>query len=290
MTLLNSIVYFISFLIEQIVAFNSFACPSLASEASNIASPSEMGRTPEFPPSCGIWPFTSRANHSCYSNSYRSFIGDMQITRATRDIPANTEVTIWYRVPYAKGCNTAQQDLCGRGFECTCVICVDDKKTTKTKSTSRENLLGDLKASFDAPSGPDLAKAKRTLLVLEKTYKLPATRVPRLALWESYMHLVRLYAARYRREETIYSALKLLECLGFELGGSVRSEDGMFRVKKWGLLFDRVIEVWMHLRCACVGFYSPAVCDTLEAYARLTYRVCRGEEETFDENMGDYLT
>jgi len=40
----------------------------------------------------GIWIISSYINHSCISNCRRSFIGDMQIIRATQDLHADTEL------------------------------------------------------------------------------------------------------------------------------------------------------------------------------------------------------
>lgn len=41
-------------------------------------------------------PNTSRANHSCVPNGDRSFIGDMMIIRATREIKAGEEIRLSY--------------------------------------------------------------------------------------------------------------------------------------------------------------------------------------------------
>lgn len=242
----------------------------------------------EFPPSCGIWPFSSRINHCCYSNAYRSFIGHIQITRATCDIPVNTEVTFWYKIPYIEGHNTAEQDLRRWGFECCCTICVADKNTKKTIFTRRKNLLRDLKAVFATLNKPDLAKAKRFLAELEKTHDKPATRVPRLALWKSYLLLVRHHAGEGRSEEVIDSALKLLATLGFvfegSLVGNADSDHEPFRVTKWGMVFIEVIEVWTLLERAC-RVSNRNMCGALEAYARLTFKMCKGEDETFVKSL-----
>ena len=40
----------------------------------------------------GIWLLASLVNHSGVANCIRSFVGDMQIIRATKDLAANTEL------------------------------------------------------------------------------------------------------------------------------------------------------------------------------------------------------
>lgn len=41
-------------------------------------------------------PTTTRANHSCIPNGDRSFIGDMMILRATREIKAGVDIRLSY--------------------------------------------------------------------------------------------------------------------------------------------------------------------------------------------------
>jgi hypothetical protein len=38
------------------------------------------------------------------------------------------------------------------------------------------------------------AKVERLLTAIESTYKLPSSKVPRLAIWIPYLHLMRAYA------------------------------------------------------------------------------------------------
>lgn len=84
-----------TFFICRIVALNSFGCP-LNSRESHINPTPEKNRAFH---SSGIWPQASYINHSCLSNARRSFVGDMMIVRASRNLPPDTELTWWYQRP-----------------------------------------------------------------------------------------------------------------------------------------------------------------------------------------------
>jgi SET domain len=245
--------------------------------------------------SCGIWVQASYINHSCYSNVRRSFLGDMQIIRAARDIPADTELTFWYQVPDTKGYAKRQEKLQNWGFQCKCVMCTEEKNTPAKNTKKREALLGDLRAAFVAPSGVQLPKIERLLKALEQTYKTSSAQVARLALWEPYLLLARMYAAQDQAEKVITIAPKALASLGFVIKGAeitpsaeaTRSNAAnvSFVVEQWGLVFDRVVEAWVHLWKA-YKHVAPQLGGQAEECARTAYRICVGEDVTFDEYYG----
>ncbi len=104
-----------SLLVERIISLNGFGC-ALTSEERNLRATKESENRYH---SGGVWLMASKINHSCISNVRRSFIGDLQIIRATRDIPADTELTFWYTVPtgdYYK----MQKGLESWDFQCKC--------------------------------------------------------------------------------------------------------------------------------------------------------------------------
>lgn len=70
------------------MSLNSFGAPRTSRESVEArANHSERGYS-----TCGIWPIASRINHACLSNCRRSFIGNMLLVRATRDMDAGTEL------------------------------------------------------------------------------------------------------------------------------------------------------------------------------------------------------
>lgn len=121
-----------SFLVDRIISLNVFGCPRTSLESHSAKSTSEPQRRSESHHTCGIFIKASYINHSCYSNARRSFIGDMLVVRATRNIPVGSEIFWWYAIPgpndtYEK----TQEKLQNWGFQCTCAICQQSKKTKK---------------------------------------------------------------------------------------------------------------------------------------------------------------
>ncbi|KAF7502553.1 hypothetical protein GJ744_005492 [Endocarpon pusillum] len=282
-----------TFLVDRIISLNAFGFP-LTSLSSHLGrgSPDDEQKEKDYH-SCGIWVQASYINHSCYSNVRRSFIGDMQIIRAVRDIPADTELTFWYQVPNTEGYDKRQQKLQNWGFQCQCVMCTEEKNTPKNTIKKREGLLGDLKAAFRAPSGAQLPKVERLLTALDKTYQASAARVPRLALWDPYLLLTRMYAAQNLSEKVIATTLKVLASLGFVIKGaemtpsakSTRSTpaNAAFVIEQWGLANDYVVEAWVHLWKAYMHV-APQLSGQAEECARTAYRICVGEDVTFDQH------
>jgi hypothetical protein len=234
--------------------------------------------------SCGVWPLASYINHSCYSNARRSFIGDMMVVRATQDLASNTEITFWYRSPLEDDSKEKQMDLRHWGFKCSCIICQDLHRTENSDLTKRKRLRADLLKVFQSRKKPNTAKIEAILCTLAETYGQPASEVPRLSIWSPYLTLAMICATHNQPEKAIEFALKTLESLGYVVdGGHVPHTSGTpLLVKKWGLMTDGLVGCWMSLS----GAYrevAPDLVAQAEEYARITYRICVGEDETFDE-------
>ncbi|KAL2031447.1 hypothetical protein VTO58DRAFT_106798 [Aureobasidium pullulans] len=92
------------------------------------------------------------ANHNCLFNTKRSFIGDLIIFRATKDIPKDAEITIAYLDPGGADNDLLQDTLFKNlGFRCGCLVCQTEAKcTTDRKSLIRtaEALAVDLEEAY----------------------------------------------------------------------------------------------------------------------------------------------
>lgn len=209
------------------------------------------------------------------------------IVRAARDIPADSEIFFWYAAPEAgRTWEKSQEKLKSWDFQCSCVICQQDKKMVKKIRTKRNALFGDLKAAFQASGDGVVPKAERVLAAIEKTYSAPAKDIPRLELWDPYLLLTRIYASQNKPELVIRTAYKVLTSLGFVITHpSSDSPNSPFEVLQWGLPEDHVIEVWTHLWTAYAQV-APHLCKKAEQYARVSYKICIGEDVTFDEKVG----
>ncbi len=285
-----------SFLIRRIVALNCFGCP----QVSTVTWHQEKRRQGQPPPtkpstpaedngfhSCGIWPTASYINHSCTSNARRAFIGDMLIARATRDLPANTEVTWWYQPPHDDSAQRNKTLLRQWGFVCDCPLCEDEKSTSAAVVGKREALATGLRKQVAAlqegrgrkETGVAVAKIEAALDALAATYTRPASEVPRLAVWVA---MQRLLMAVVEMEQVpmarkVRLLLAMLESLGHVIEGGV---GGTVKVLQWGLMMDGVVECWAFLRDA-YRLTAPELVVPAEGYARAAYKMVFGEDETF---------
>ncbi|KIL88516.1 hypothetical protein FAVG1_08598 [Fusarium avenaceum] len=91
-----------SFLVEKIASLTGFGAPRTSRESFLRATSSSRDITGDKDfkyTTSGIWLLASHINDSYISNCRRSFIGDMQIMRATRDLIADTKLFFYYRLP-----------------------------------------------------------------------------------------------------------------------------------------------------------------------------------------------
>lgn len=280
------------------MSLNCFGCP-VSSRESHIVTMKEdetqklKKNNKEFH-SCGIWPLASYINHSCYSNARRSFIGDMMVVRATRDLPVNTELTFWYKAPLDYGNETEHLDLRHWGFECSCIICQDLHETERINLTKRRQLMANLVKAFQTLSrtrtqSATIAKIEQTVATLEKTYSRQSSEVPRLGIWKAYLSLAAVNATSGQQQNAIDFAFKTLESLGYAIeGGQLPHTPGVtLLVKRWGLMMDGLVGCWMIL-CRMYCDTAPELADQAEEYARTTYKICVGEDDTFGETYSRF--
>lgn len=276
------------FLVERVVSLNVFGCPP-TSFAAHFSKPSTDKKSEMGFDASGIWIQASYINHSCYFNTRRSFIGDMQLVRATQNIPAGEELTFIYMDAHPEGHISMNEGLLSHwGFECDCAMCTDARTTPKKVMKRRRALENDLEALLRSSSltADQLSKAERLTTAIEQTHKSPAADVPRRKLAESYLHLVRHHAShddQPSQQKTAILALKSLGSLGFVIRGGTSPSDSSLVVEQWGLVTDNLVETWMHLAGAYVLAGTPQLVEAARAHARTSYAICVGEDETFDQ-------
>jgi hypothetical protein len=271
------------FLVERIMSLNVFGCPesSLATHKDVIAN--KPGEDKAYH-SCGIWTQASYINHSCTSNARRSFIGDMMIVRATRDIESDTEITFWYHIPTGHSVKKMQERLLSSWqFTCSCAICQDEEQTRTTTLAERRMLMEKLKRSCQVANSRNvpIVEVERLLKALDKTYSRPADQVPRLLLWDPQLLLTRLYTAQGSMKEAWASVQQVFIQLGFVIAGA-DSPSADFKILKWGLVVDHLVEAFLHARNAYQAMKEWGNAKKAEEYARTTYRVVVGEDVSFE--------
>ncbi|KAH6855958.1 TPR domain protein [Chaetomium sp. MPI-CAGE-AT-0009] len=278
-----------TFLIRRIIALNSFGCPlsSLTAQKDSSSSRDKFH-------SCGLWPTASYINHSCASTARRSFIGDLMIACATRDLPAGAELTWWYQPPSPGSEGAAKNRLRDHwGFVCDCVMCADERVTSAVVLAARRRLAKGLERDLVALEGQGALNAQVAMMgrvemaveAMAATYGRPASEVPRLEVWavmqEAIGRVVRLRGVPPAR--MVRLLLGALGALGFVVEGGI---SGMVVVREWGLVVDGVVECWMFLRDAYL-ILAPELVAPAEGYAKTAYRILFGEDETFKTTFGE---
>ncbi|PVH83807.1 SET domain-containing protein [Cadophora sp. DSE1049] len=264
-----------SFLIERIVSLNVFGSSLISKDAPQISSQdSVFGAS-------GVWIKASYINHTCMKNCARTFIGDMMIVRATKDMPANTELGWCYTDPMNR--EKMQKSLSDSwGFKCNCSLCQDDAKTPTKLKVKRTGILASL-----ATSDPRDAAVE-----LESTYISPAKDVPRFELFQLYSAMAQHFIKDKDNSNPLSAgiyALKALEALGFVIGGidmktsmSLRAKTGLV-VKQWGYVSEQLTECW-ELLWTVWRVTSPDLAEKAKSYWKLAYMMVRaGESDTFDD-------
>ncbi|KGO55768.1 Tetratricopeptide-like helical [Penicillium expansum] len=261
--------------IACIVSLNSFGSPT-SSRGDHIHDARDASGGPETLHNCGIWPYASMINHSCMSNAHRAFIGDMMIIRAATDIPANTELKIWYLVPAPENYPT---DFRHWGFECCCVICADVKATEPRVLKTRVRQRAEIAMALECKNH---GRAETLIERLAETYSRPLEQVLHLGLWEPLALIAGVYDSLKQQGEAREAVSRGLAAIGFVLEGGV---NGPLVVKKWGLAMDKLVVAWMILSKSLLEI-APESALQAERYARLAYLVFVGEEASFDATYG----
>ncbi|KAH6676847.1 hypothetical protein B0J14DRAFT_616227 [Halenospora varia] len=288
------------FLVERITELNSFGAgvTSLSTHISSTMMPSSgiaSKEKPDLEHSSGVWIQASYINHSCMANCRRSFIGDMQIVRATQNMTPNTELVFPYKsIPTSHEDYKTKQDKFKQwGFICDCLLCKEAKNLDKKTTRKMDGLRSDLAIAFGSGQknainigNLDTAKVQRILNSLEKCYtKNTLGKLPRIEMWDPYLALTRAYAMLNKPLEVIFSISKFLEVLAFKVTG-MHDANSEIIVDKWGMVVDHLVEGWVLLwtTFALLGYECKVA--SVVTLARLSYKTVIGEDKTFEEVYG----
>ncbi|CZS75136.1 unnamed protein product [Fusarium graminearum] len=278
-----------SFLVEKIASLNGFGAPRTSRESflQVLSSNRDMTGDEGFKyTTSGIWLLASRINHSCVGNCRPSFIGDMQIVRATKDVPAKTEIFFCYRPPVPfESYQETQKGLNHWGFTCDCGLCLRKKATSKAVFQRRKVLADDLQRLLDYPGSGNEAKSSRLMKALEKTYLTNNDCAIRLELWEPYFAFGAHLLKNNQLDIAAKMILKGLEALVHSIIACPPNDitDGpRLKVERWGVANDAV--PWAFKNLANVyGQLAPELCSAAENYAEVSYTMVVGEKETWPE-------
>ncbi|KAI0160748.1 TPR domain protein [Xylariaceae sp. FL1272] len=274
-----------TFLVEKIVSLNHFPAPRTSHGATTFC-PHDCCKTCS---TSGIWLVASRINHSCLGNCYRSFLGDVQIVRATEDLPAGTELRFAYHPPAPRVTYEETQKALSRWeFTCNCQWCTDRKSTPNKKLQARKRLLGMLDAAMvkfamNRNTEPMLPQQIVKLYGhVDKTYPASEGSV-RLELADVFLVAGSLLASAGPLDAIKY-VTKGLEALGYDIVTTPMQQGGAphMHIKRWGLPVYHSVNALACLHTAYKAV-APALCPKVREYALTLYTVCTGSGDGFGE-------
>jgi hypothetical protein len=206
------------------------------------------------------------------------------IVRATKDLPVDTELVTWYQIPRANH-SELQAKLADWGFNCECEMCQDYRDTEESVLSRRLSLRD------DCSKCADMAEMESLLQAIDDTYSRPGFEIPRLAVYDTSLVLARSYMNKMDAYKTIQWALKVLSSLGFVIEGGnvprIGDPPKLMVVHQWGLMLGVCIESWLML---AIAYFHVAPDLESQAWdcARLAYKICTGQDETFEETYGSW--
>ncbi len=208
------------FLAESIRLKNCFSAPRSTLDNTRPAAPQDQMAK-------GLWRVASYLNHSCLPNTMRSFLGDMLISRAVRDIDEGDEIFQQY-VPVKADIVARQEQFSGWGFQCSCPLCAGEARSSDAAHLRRMELLRQVekvarKKQPEKEIVPDamIRTVDRLARQLEELHEPDVyDGLPRLALIYPLMWLTRAHISRKNHAKVVACSMKVLRSFGFAVCAS----------------------------------------------------------------------
>ncbi|OHE96049.1 hypothetical protein CORC01_08586 [Colletotrichum orchidophilum] len=275
-----------TFLVATTVGLNCFGAPR-----ASILNWENTGGQKKSYTTCGIWSLASHINHSCVGNCRRSFIGDMMVVRASRDMDADTELLMSYRPPdEGASYKETQKNLQHWDFICRCELCEEKKSVSKQTFQKRQGLLRDLKSTMrTCKTLAQESKAQQLLGQLEGTYVV-GKGTHRLELCELHLTLGQKRLARGKPIEALELMIKCLEDGGFIIEANPpgnTSGKPHLKIIRWGHPTERLVTAFLVMSQA-YDTEAPELCEAARGFAKTAYAICYGENDTVGEVCGEF--
>lgn len=243
--------------------------------------------TKESPRSTGLWTHVANANHACLANAVRSFIGDMIILRAARDIKSDEEITISYQKPAPLLGDRQKALFSSWHFQCTCLLCTSEASLGINMHDLAEHVetsmafMGD--RTLDAILSTDselIAMAEIVAEDLEEVYADSLMRrLPCLGMVDVWQWLCQTYCQNRNKDQLKRCATKILESHGywFTVQGSLVSMDFAH-----GILTVGVVDALMYLAGVAEGEQETTLSLKFKVWARRFYEIVNGNMMGFE--------
>ncbi|KAF1845584.1 SET domain-containing protein [Cucurbitaria berberidis CBS 394.84] len=265
------------FRIEHIRRRNCFSAPLRSLDLLTIPSPVHNG----------FWIHSSYINHACLPNSARTFIGDILLLRATRDIAKDEELTSQYVAPELMYEERQEKFMGTWGFACDCTLCAVDKTVGMKLEGERMAIFEDLKSVAQrVGSKPTVRVLKRftrrlrdlEALFVDNTY----AKLPRLCLVHPTLFLTEAWRTLKNVDKTIGSATNLLRYFGI----ITSVEEERFKVLENSGLVN--VETLRALKYMAEGYDCKGrtqVAGQIRKVASVWFRIITGADLGIDEFM-----
>ncbi|KAK7703465.1 hypothetical protein SLS64_009135 [Diaporthe eres] len=244
-----------SFLVQKVIDLVSLEVPRTSLSAyQDLVSIDDEDQDDDVS-NVGVWHLISHINYSCISNTSRSFIGDMQIVRATRDLEKGSELFMSYQASFD-------------------VDSYEEARLMDIPNAQLEKMLESLEQTYS-----DTAKMSGGL---------------RLELCVSYFTFGSELLAVEKPSEAIEVILKGLEALGFVISaspprGGPKSSEPELLIKQWGMTYQPTVDAFIALHRAYKRV-APELSVVARTYAAVAYTMVMGEKETIVDSFPDMKT
>jgi hypothetical protein len=239
------------------------------------------------PRSTGLWIHVANANHACLSNAARSFLGDMIILRAARDIKNGEEITVTYQNPAPLLVDRQKTLFNSWGFRCNCLLCTSEANLGVKMHTLAEHIetslafMGD--RNLDAILAADselIAMAEIVAEDLEEVYADNLVRgLPCLGMVDVWQWLCQTYYQHRNRTQVKRCATKVLKGYGYRIAlqGSQVSMDVIHGISTVG-----VVDALMYLTGVAEGEQKTQLSLEFKVWARKIYEIVNGNMTGFE--------
>ncbi|KAM3510550.1 hypothetical protein MY11210_005803 [Beauveria gryllotalpidicola] len=289
-----------SFIAAKIMSLNVFGSPRTSLGAASKAWKDEKSGACDNEKdgfgTSGIWIKASYVNHSCVGNCRRSFIGDMQIVRATADMEPGTELVFSYRQPQnLETYDDVQRSLENWSFTCDCALCRAKHATPAAQLSRRKLLLKRLRDILSIRGVTPLAEGVKLLNKVKDTYTASySTELPRLELPSLCFSMASEYYQRGDLGRSVDLLLQGLSALGYDIKAvwpTIDSADSVapiaqFEIKRWGMADSMVPWALVNLHAVSKSM-APSLSRRILRYAQTAYSMVVGEMETFWQSFPD---
>ena len=240
----------------------------------------------------GIWIMPSYINHSCWPNSVRSFLGDLLIVCAARDIHEGEEISMAY-LDNESCLQKRQKELySGWGFNCECTLCGIETAESREVQDRRQGLMekaSRFKIYLKQPvkkTNSGIAPLIALIKGVEATYTKPEFIHPRVQLISPANILQTFLVGAGRLSDVSLLVKEALNGLGFK----ITAGEGKVVIERYGYMRYPVMQLFVRVITAeaMIGDFLTA---TLWRDAAIkVYEVLGGEKESFFDAFGTVLS